>query len=380
MSKFQKQENLRTFEPAQLFTGSIWYIQYKVQNPATGALIRKRIKCNRIKNIPERRKWAKKVINDINAKLYAGWNPFNEKAVPRGYEKLVPALESYLKAKRKELREDSIRSYESFKNRFTDWLLESDLINCYCINFSKQNAVAYMNFVYGKENISSRTYNNYRQWQIVFFNYLLEQCSIKENPFSHIHKKKVHGKNRVPVPEGLRTNIKSFLISTDFKFYIVTQIIYYLLVRPKEVCFLKPEYFDMVQQVLIIPGEATKNGQPRIITIPDVFMQELIDFDFNNAKKSQYIFSSDLNPGKTRINGRYLARKWEYMRNDMKLPQKYKLYSLRDTGIIQMLQDGISPEEVMKQADHSSLKITSIYAKFVNPEGSRQIKAKLQQF
>jgi integrase len=57
-----------------------------------------------------------------------------------------------------------------------------------------------------------------------------------------------------------------------------------------------------------------------------------------------------------------------------------KLYSLRDSGIIQMLQDGISPEEVMKQADHSSLEITTIYVKHANPSGSEQIKKKGSKF
>ncbi len=46
----------------------------------------------------------------------------------------------------------------------------------------------------------------------------------------------------------------------------------------------------------------------------------------------------------------------------MKFPQEYKLYSLRDTGITEMLESGIPDIKVMKHADYSSLEVTSIYA------------------
>lgn len=57
-----------------------------------------------------------------------------------------------------------------------------------------------------------------------------------------------------------------------------------------------------------------------------------------------------------------------------------KLYSLRDSGIVQLLQDGVSPEEVMKQAGHSSLEITTVYVKYANPGASEQIKNKASVF
>ena len=51
-----------------------------------------------------------------------------------------------------------------------------------------------------------------------------------------------------------------------------------------------------------------------------------------------------------------------------------QFYSLRDTGIIEMLANGISPNEVKEQADHSSIKITNEYLKHANPKGIDSIK------
>jgi integrase len=57
-----------------------------------------------------------------------------------------------------------------------------------------------------------------------------------------------------------------------------------------------------------------------------------------------------------------------------------KFYSLRDSGIIQMLEQGISAEYVRQQADHSSLDMTTIYSKHARPEGIEQIKHKIKGF
>lgn len=71
-----KNQNLLSFKPAELYEGKEWFVSYYVINPATEQLHRKKIKLNRIKSITERRKFANKIIQDLNKQLYAGWNPF----------------------------------------------------------------------------------------------------------------------------------------------------------------------------------------------------------------------------------------------------------------------------------------------------------------
>jgi len=57
-----------------------------------------------------------------------------------------------------------------------------------------------------------------------------------------------------------------------------------------------------------------------------------------------------------------------------------QFYSLRDSGIIQLLKDGISPKEVMELADHSSLEVTNKYVKKARVEASEVIKRKSSGF
>jgi len=150
--------------------------------------------------------------------------------------------------------------------------------------------------------------------------------------------------------------------------------------KSQELSDIKSIIFSAFEQIIKVPANVSKNKSDRIATIPNSLMMELEKWDFNGAEKEEYIFGKNLLPGKEPLDARRFTKKWDKLRDDLCLDSKIKLYSLRDSGIVQMLQDGISPEEVMKQADHSSLDITTIYVKHANPTGSEQIKNKSSNF
>ena len=58
---------------------------------------------------------------------------------------------------------------------------------------------------------------------------------------------------------------------------------------------------------------------------------------------------------------------WIDMRDEMKLPKEYQLYSLRDSGINSMLEEGIPALDVMQAAGHSDLSMTTRYGNHKNP-------------
>jgi hypothetical protein len=109
-------------------------------------------------------------------------------------------------------------------------------------------------------------------------------------------------------------------------------------------------------------------------------MPYLVEWNFNGAKAGDYIWGKEFIPGAVPVNPRMWSRKWGYLRKELNLPKQMVLYSLRDSGIIQLLQDGVSPEEVMIHADHSSLEVTSIYVKHARPNGVESVKSKGGKF
>jgi len=79
-------------------------------------------------------------------------------------------------------------------------------------------------------------------------------------------------------------------------------------------------------------------------------------------------------------NTRDVGKRWDKLRKELNLPMEFQFYSLKDSGIVQKLQDGISAIDVRNQAGHSSLEQTNQYAKYANPEGSEQIKNRSSEF
>ena len=67
-------------------------------------------------------------------------------------------------------------------------------------------------------------------------------------------------------------------------------------------------------------------------------------------------------PGKDRKSEKQFRDFWNgHVRPDLGWPPKYKFYSLKDTGITNMLRANTDILSVRDQARHSSILITDIY-------------------
>jgi len=89
----------------------------------------------------------------------------------------------------------------------------------------------------------------------------------------------------------------------------------------------------------------------------------------NEGKKSRStIFQvklsaeSKLKPGATCQSEKQFRDYWQrHIRKPLKLPDKYKFYSLKDTGVTMMLRANTDIISVRDQARHSSILITDTY-------------------
>jgi integrase len=131
----------------------------------------------------------KKLIDELNRKLYQGWNPFIELDSPRGLTEISKVCERFIQMKEKELRADSMRSYNSFLKTFQEWIEKRKKSLVYIGTFKKIDALDFFDYLYSEKNISNKTYNNYRTFFATFFNWLRENKYIHENPFTDFKKK-----------------------------------------------------------------------------------------------------------------------------------------------------------------------------------------------
>lgn len=369
------------YRPAELKEGKRWYINFYVKDPTDeNNWIRQQISFNRIKSVSERRKQGKKVAAEITRKLADGWNPILEGEAPKGFTKLFNALDIYIRYKKKELRPDTYRTYNSYVDKLKDWLTGIEKQNIYVLNFTVAMARDLMNNIY--TNVGERTFNNNLNGYQRIWRWMIENSYASQNPFDGITKKQEKEKIRIQfIEEDDRKKIREYFIDKNRQMYVITLLAFYNLIRPKEITFLKFEYLHIDKGYIRIPGFVSKNKKERYSTIPDILLSELKIMLNQPHNDGDFLFSQNsLKPGKLQLNPRRIAKHWSNMRTAIGLEKNIQFYSLRDTGIIQKLRDGISPDEVMYQADHSSLETTNKYVKIAKPRVLQGVREKSSEF
>ena len=352
--------------PAHLSTGKTWYIAFSVRDPQTGKMHRKRQKLNHIP-LSSRKKIAKMMMAEINSRLALGWNPFVTASNAKSMITLENALDMFLKIKGKEAEENTMRSYNSYVKSFRKWLGESGIsTGVFPGQIDRMVAMSFMESLDDNDKISPRTYNNYLSFLQILFNWMTERGFISENPFAKIPKKPkklTKKKRRLFTPSELNTLI-SYLSRENPEYLAACLFCYGCLMRPKEIVMIKWSDINLDGQLVHIRSEVAKNDKDSYRTIPDSLVQILKNL--NSTNRDNYVFGFhddwDFKSGPKKMCSRKLASYWSRnVRLACGFSDDLQFYSLKDTGITDMLNSGVPVNLVQQQADHSSLAMTSIY-------------------
>ena len=145
-------------------------------------------------------------------------------------------------------------------------------------------------------------------------------------------------------------------------YLLACYILHYLFVRPREMSFLKVGDFSIENKTLHLHGDNTKNHNDATLTVPDHVMKLMMELRVFDRPSNYYLFSTGFEPGTKRRSEKTFRDYWHYhIQKKLKLTDRYKFYSLKDTGITNMLRANTDIISVRDQARHSSILITDIY-------------------
>ena len=369
------------YMPAKLCKNkSGWLIEYYVENPFTSEMCRVRQRVNfirkRYKNVKDAESHCQKIIFDINTKLANGINPMFSDENPAGYEKISEVIKKFLAEKARELRPDTMRSYNSFSRSFLRYVSQTQV--SFICKFGKIEAAKYMDWIYSIRKVSQRSYNNYLKFMRVVFNWAMDKGYVLTNPFIQIKTKKKEKKVRTLIDAETREKITGYLLETDKHFLIVLKLIYSALIRPKEIMGLKVSDVNFQNKTVCVSGSVSKNHNTRQVALTDDVLNDLNYI--NDYKKDMFLFSQNMMPGYVQAHRAKYTKMWIKLRSKFKLDKTMQLYSLRDTGISEMLKSGIDQLSVKQHADHHSLEMTTIYSNHADPNLARIIREKAPAF
>ncbi|MBR4537202.1 MAG: tyrosine-type recombinase/integrase [Bacteroidales bacterium] len=384
LNTFLRQDSMVfNYLPAQLkkYTHG-WVIEYWCQDPATSEMKRMRIRVGRIRKRYATQREAvthiSKIVNHINIKLMQGWNPL---IVGDSQQLYIPAAEvakRFLNEKQKELRPDSIRSYRSFLNTFMSYFSDRCADLKYFSQFSKTNASRFMDYVYLDREVGRTAYNNYLKFVRGFFNWCVEHGYATVNPFANIKVKQKAEKKRTVIDNETRRVVTAYLEENEPVMLVVCKLMYYCLIRPKEIINLRVCDVDFSAGTIVVNSDVAKNHHCRHAAMTADVMRSL---GYIKAyKPDMWLISQSWMPGYVKADKAKFSKAWEKLRNRLKLPKTMQLYSFRDSGIFDMLKAGIDPLTVKQHADHHSLSMTTLYSNHADPNLTRIIQEQAPNF
>lgn len=353
------------YKPAELRENKDWIIVYYAKNPVTQKLEMQRLRVPTMTNKTERLKHAKHIVTEINIKLYGGWSPFFEQT-GKSYKSFEDAVAEFLKYLNKQVKDmvfraDTLRTYTSNMNLVKQFIKEKGVGVKFALEINKQFVVQYLDWIYIDRGNSPRTRNNHLTFMKLFCSYLVNRGVLVENSAVGILPMKTPPKNREVFPPEIKEKIQQELATYTNGFNALCLMTYFCFVRNTELGKMKVNTVNLKENYIFLSKEISKNKKDEFVTIPTQYLP-IITKHILNANPDHYLFSSDdFKTGLKQMPVRKIATAWEKIRDRLKLDSKYQFYSLKDTGITDLLNSGVPAIKVRDQARHYDIKITEIY-------------------
>lgn len=373
-----KKNNFAEFDPThneikgytlpQLVQGKRNYVFFYAFDPVTGLRKRKKYFLGRCKTKKELLQTSRMMIHNITRKLETGWNPWIESTDSLTYTLFSTVAENYhdylyKRLNDRSLREDTVVSYISYLKIFREWIEEKREV-IYMFQLDHLVISQFLDYVYIERNNTFITRNNYLGWLRSFCTYLLERGYISIDPCARFQNIKIKGysKDRTVIPDSVMAQIRDYLQQHNRYFLLACYLTHYMCIRPKELSRMRVHDINIGQCTITLMGDQTKNHDSVTITMPQKVARLMIDLDIFSAHGNSYLFSDGFRPGEKQHSEKQFRDYWaKHLRKDLKFSSKYVYYSLKDTGITNMLRNGVDPISVRDQARHSSLAITNTY-------------------
>lgn len=353
------------YKPAELKVNSQWLVVYYCKHPITGITERFRVSVPVLASKTERIKHGKKIALEINKKLDTGWLPYYSSTGANEFKTYEYCATQFIEQTKKEVnnntkRIDTLRSYTSFLSMIGKYVEEKKVKLNMMLEFNSAFVVNYLDWIYYDRENSPRTYNNHLLFIGTFVNYCVSRGYLKENFTTVITRKKELEKKRQIFTIEEKEKLK-LLKEENFSFFVLCMGTYFCFLRRTEMTKLKVSAVFLNEGYIFIDANISKNGKSESVTIPNAYLP-LLAKHLEKANNNDFLFSgNNFKTGRTQLKPKKISDTWDIFRKEKNIPTIYQFYSLKDTGITDLLNSGVPAIKVRDQARHYDLKITEGY-------------------
>lgn len=362
-----RESSVLNFTPPRIHRGKTTYIDFYVLDPSTNIMRRKKFMLDKYRKKKERDMIAAAMVSSLFNKLLHGWNPFVvEKPVINSSVPLTECVTAYCdyiaRMQGKDAyRPKTVRDNTSRMKIFVDYLKEYHLTSLLVNNFNATLVNDFLEYILFERNTSIRNRNNYRYTLSSFGNYLVSHNHLQANPVNEsVPVLREGAKIRQALSPADLQKLKDYLFEHDKQLLLAVYMLYYTAIRPTEMTFLKLKDFNIKEQSVFVSGKFSKNKRDDKVALHDNVIKLMIDLGVFQHPNGYYLFGDDLLPSPEQTTACTFRRRWNKARAALKFPASYQFYSLKDTG----LRDLIAKEGVIvarDQARHTDVSTTNKY-------------------
>lgn len=360
-----------------------WYVEYSCRDPQTNEMKRFRHYdgFSELSTVKEREAYGAKIISEIKAKLEKGEDPFSEKIVTYQDELIYQTtaarwgneresiinirmyLSDFLIMKKNEVTPSTYQTYRSKLRIFCEWMDANGLgdKNVRCI--FQDHIHRFFYHIVENNHTSRRTVKKYEQLLHTFFEYLLKTKKvIGSNPVTEIPKL---GEKRDeaarPIPERDRRILIEHMREYDPQLLMVCQLEYYCAIRPNECRQIRIRDINLETATITVRQDISKNGLTETVSIPRQLMEQLEQEQIDKYPSEWFLFSGDGMPGKNMLGKNTFRYRFDKIRDKLGLSKRYKLYSFKHTGGVNLVNAGVNTWELQRHFRHKSVDTTEKY-------------------
>ena len=354
------------------------HIEYYVYNPVTMKMERQRIRLEKLshqfKNRSQYKQRVMQLMMNLTGKLAGGWTPYGENQNVAEYTPINKAIEAYIADKSRDLRKASMVSYISVAKIFVEWLTTQNIHEMASHLLNQRTCQRFMDELRDRPKFNNNTYNTYLKKYRACFAWMVDRGYCKENPFEKIKTLKKQEKIRQLIPVDARETVINHVRTSKHPNYeIVMHLIFTSLIRPSEIERLQVRDVDLKNKCIHIPANKAKTHKDRDAALSDTCIALLIPLlSKPGILPTWYLINSNYECGPEPCYHGMFKKHWMKIRKDCGLPDEMQLYSLKDSGITEMLEAGVSINQVKEAAGHADISTTN---KYIGKDTEKMIEA-----
>ena len=354
------------------------HIEYYVYNPVTMKMERQRIRLEKLshqfKNRSQYKQMVMQLMMNLTGKLAGGWTPYGENQNVAEYTPINKAIEAYIADKSRDLRKASMVSYISVAKIFVEWLTTQNIHEMASHLLNQRTCQRFMDELRDRPKFNNNTYNTYLKKYRACFAWMVDRGYCKENPFEKIKTLKKQEKIRQLIPVDARETVVNHVRTSKHPNYeIVMHLIFTSLIRPSEIERLQVRDVDLKNKCIHIPANKAKTHKDRDAALSDTCIALLIPLlSKPGILPTWYLINSNYECGPEPCYHGMFKKHWMKIRMECGLPDEMQLYSLKDSGITEMLEAGVSINQVKEAAGHADISTTN---KYIGKDTEKMIEA-----